>query len=149
LEDKGGGELVDPMAAGVAIGGVVAGGFEYGVGLGGGEALVPEVNGEAGAFRARDIAGCLTGGLGNECSEIVYEAVDALGLSAEISGEVQRIADDDARAAVAPREAKDGALIAAGLRALDGKERLGDAEGAGERDTNAARTDIEAEPGMG
>ena len=74
--------------------------------------------------------------------------MDALGLAAAVSGEVQRIADDDAGAAVAACEAEDGALIAAGLRALDGEQRLRDAERVGERDTDAARADIEAEPGL-
>lgn len=56
LEDEGGGELVNQMAAGMAIGGVVAGGFKRGVDLGGGEALVPEIDGEGRVFRRRGIA---------------------------------------------------------------------------------------------
>jgi hypothetical protein len=72
--------------------------------------------------------------------------MDALGLAAAISGEVQRIADDDAGAVVTACESEDGALIAAGLGALDGEERLRNAERIGERDTDAAGADIEAEP---
>lgn len=75
--------------------------------------------------------------------------MDALGLAAAIAGEMQRIADDDACTAVTPREAEDGALVAARLRALDGEEGLGNAENARECDTDAARADVEAEPGAG
>ena len=57
--------------------------------------------------------------------------VDALGLAAAISGEVQRVPDDDACTTVAAGEAEDRALIAAGLRALDGQQGLGDTEGVG------------------
>ena len=127
LQDEGGGELIDYMATGVAISGVVAGGFEGGVSLGGGEALVPEVNGEAGAVRGRGVFVPLGRGLGDECLEFVDKAMDTLGLATAIAGEVQRIADDDAGAAVTAREAEDGALVATGLAALDGEERLCDA----------------------
>ena len=41
------------------------------------------------------------------------------------------------------------APVAAGLRALDGEEGLGNAEGVRECDTDAARADVEAEPGAG
>lgn len=77
------------------------------------------------------------------------ETVDALGLAAAIAGEMQRIADDDACTAVTSREAENGALVAAGLRALNGEERLGDAENARECDTDAARADVKTEPGVG
>lgn len=64
LEDKGGGELVDDasahVAAGGAIGRVVAGGLERGVDLCGGETLVPEMNGEAGVLPVRGVIGCLS-----------------------------------------------------------------------------------------
>ena len=46
LENDGGGELVDHVAAGIAVRRIVAGGQEGSVGLGGGEALVPEMDGE-------------------------------------------------------------------------------------------------------
>src|SRR6202020_882487 len=44
LQNKGGGELVDFAAGSLAR--VVAGGFEGGMSLGSGKALVPEMNGE-------------------------------------------------------------------------------------------------------
>ena len=72
--------------------------------------------------------------------------MDAFGLVAAIPGEVQRVADDDARATVAAGEAEDRALITAGLRTLDSQEGPGDAESVGERDTDAAGAYVEAEP---
>jgi hypothetical protein len=61
---------------------------------------------------------------------------------------MQRIAHDDAGAAVTPREAEDGTLIASGLRTLDGEQGLRDAERVGERDPDTASPDIETEPGL-
>ena len=109
------------------------------MGLGGGEALVPEMDGEGWVIRR----------FRNEGLQLVDKAMDALGLAAGVSGEVQWVADDDAGAAMAAGEAEDGALVAAGLGALEGEQRLGDAQGIGERDTDAAGTDVEAEPGLG
>ncbi len=147
LQNKGGGELVDFAAGSLAR--VVAGGLEGGVRLGGGEALVPEMNGEAGAVGGSVFRGVfvpLGRRFGDERLEFIDKAMDALGLAAAISGEVQRIADDDAGAVVTACQSEDGALIAAGLGALDSEERLRNAERIGERDTDAAGTDIEAEP---
>jgi hypothetical protein len=144
LQDEGGGELVDFAAGSLAR--VVAGSFESGVCLGGGEALVPEMNGEPGAVCGRGVFALLAGGLGKERLEFIDKAMDALGLAAAISGEVQRIANDNTGAVVTACEPEDGALIAAGLGALDGEQRLRNAEGIGERDTDAAGADIEAEP---
>jgi hypothetical protein len=143
LQDEGGGELVD-LASG-SLAGVLAGGFEGGMSFGGGEALVPEMNGEAGAVGSRVVAP-LGGRFGKERLEFIDKAMDAVGLAAATSGEVERIADDDAGAVVTACEPEDGALIAAGLGALDREQRLRNAEGIGERDTDAAGTDIEAEP---
>ena len=129
LEDEGGGELVDPAPRSVASR-VLAGGIERSVGLGSGEALVPEVDSEGGVFWAGGIAGGVDDSA-MSALELIDEVVDALGLAAAISGEVQRVPDDDACATVAAGEAEDRALIAAGLRALDGQQRLGDTEGVG------------------
>ena len=74
--------------------------------------------------------------------------MDPLSLGAAVSREVEWIADDDTGAAVAARETEDGALVAAGLRALDREQRLRDAEGVGECDTDAARAHIETQPGL-
>jgi hypothetical protein len=103
------------------------------------------MNGEAGAVGRGDF-GPLDERLGKQRLEFIDKAMDAVGLAAAISGEVQRIADDDAGAVVTACEPEDGALIATGLGALDSEERLRNAEGIGERDTDAAGTDIEAEP---
>ena len=62
---------------------------------------------------------------------------------------MQRIADDDACAAVTPCQAEDRALVAAGLRALDGEQGVGKAENVGECNSDAARPDVEAEPRLG
>jgi hypothetical protein len=149
LQDEGGGELVHNARANVmAFAWRVAGGIERSVCLGGGEAFIPEVNGEVGAVRGRDVFASLGRRLGDERFELLNEAVDTLRLAAAVSREMKRIAYDDAGASVAPCEAEDGTLIATGLRALNGEERLRDAECVGERDTDAARADIETEPGL-
>ena len=142
LQNKGGGELVDFAAGSLAR--VVAGGLKSGVRLGGGEALVPEVDGEAGAVRTRGIVACPSGRLRYERFEFVDKTMDAVGLAAAIPGQVQRVADDDAGASVTARETEDGALVAAGLAALNCEEGLRNAECIGERNTDAARADIEA-----
>ena len=85
----------------------------------------------------------------NESFQLVDETMDAAGLAAVVSGEMQRVADDDADAAMAAGKTEDRALIAAGLRALEGEQRLRDAQGVGERDADAAGSDVEAEPGLG
>jgi len=149
LQDEGGGELVDFAAGSLAR--VVAGGFQGGMSLCGGEALVPEMNGEAGAVRGGVFRGIFVSPgwrFGDERLEFIDKAVDAVGLPAAISGEVQRIADDDAGAVVTACEPEDGALITARLSALDGEERLRNAKRIGERDTDSAGADIEAEPGV-
>lgn len=59
---------------------------------------------------------------------------------------MQRVANDDAGAAMTPRQAEDGALVASGLCTLDGEQGLRDAEGVGERNPDAAGAHVEAEP---
>jgi hypothetical protein len=147
LQNKGGGELVDFAAGSLAR--VVAGGLEGSMRLGGGEALVPEMNGEAGAVRGgvfRGVFVLLGRRFGDERLELIDKAMNAVGLAAAISGKVQRIADDDAGAVMTACQSEYGALIAAGLGTLDSEEWLRNAEGIGERDTDAAGADIEAEP---
>jgi hypothetical protein len=138
LQDDGRSELVDPVKADVAVCGIVTGCLESGVGLGGGEALVPEMDRESRTIRRfRD-----------EGFQLIDEAMDALRLPACVPGEVQRVADHDPGTAMPAGEAQDGALVTAWLRALDGKQGLCDAQSVGERDTDAARSNIEAEPGL-
>jgi hypothetical protein len=55
---------------------------------------------------------------------------------------MQWIANDDAGAAMAPREAEDGTLVASGLRTLDGEQGLRDAKCVGERNADPAGADI-------
>jgi hypothetical protein len=160
LEDQGGGELIDFVTPRMGIGGIMTGGLKGGVGFGGGETLVPEVDDKSGGRRGSSRLGPVLAGLGSntwgwrdqgladEFFELVYKVVDTICLAAAISRETQRIADDDAGAAVAAREAEDGALVPAGQRALDGEERLRDAERIRERDSDPAGADIEAEPGL-
>jgi hypothetical protein len=160
LENEGGGELIHLVTPRMGIGGIMTGGLKGGVGFGGGKPLVPEVDDEIcdrGGFSQLGsvLAGFGSGnrgwrdrGFGDECFELVDKAVDAIGLAAAISREVQRIAHDDAGAAVAAREAEDGTLIPAGLCALDGEERLRDAERVGERHSDTAGADIKSKPGL-
>jgi hypothetical protein len=160
LEDEGGSELVDFVTPRVGVGGIMTGSLQGSMRFGGGEALVPKVDDEIcsrGGFSWLGLGlpalgssnrGWLDQGFGDECFELVYKVVDTIGLAAAIPGEVQRIADYDAGAAVAACEAEDGTLVPAGLCALEGEERLRDAERIRERDTDAARADIEAEPGL-
>src|ERR1700744_2595247 len=118
LQDEGGGELVDFAAGSLAR--VVAGGFQGGMSLCGGEALVPEMNGEAGAVRGGVFRGIFVSPgwrFGDERLEFIDKAVDAVGLPAAISGEGERIADDDAGAVVTACEPEDGALSPARLSA--------------------------------
>lgn len=149
LEDKRSGKLVDFVAAGVGIGRIMACGLQGGVGFGGREALVPEVDVEAGPIRNCGTFGCRGRGFGNEGFQLIHKAVDAIGLATAISGQVQRIPDDNADAAVAAREAENGTLVVAGPGALNGEQRLRDAERVRERDTDAARAHIQAEPRLG
>jgi hypothetical protein len=160
LQDEGGGELIDFVTPRMGIGGIMTGGLKGGVGFGGGEALVPEVDseicGRSGFSRLGSVVaglgsstwGWCDQGFGDEFFELLYKVVDAIGLAAAISGEVQRIADDDAGAAVAAREAENGTLVPAGLCALDGEERLRDAERIRERHSDTTGADIKAEPGL-
>ena len=152
MQDEGRGKLVDDSsAARLATRGMVARGFQRGLGFGGGEALIPEVDREADSFRIGAIFAIfvgLDGRLGDQLLQLIHKAMDTLGLKAAVSGEMQRVADDDAGTVVAARQAEDGALVAAGLAARDGEERLRDAEGVGERNPYAACADIEAQPGL-
>ena len=84
----------------------------------------------------------------NQRPEFIHETMDPFGLGAAVPREMERIADDDAGTAVPTRQAKDGALVAARLRALDGEQRLRDPEGVGDRDADPARAHIEAEQRM-
>jgi len=78
------------------------------VGVAGGQALVPEVNGKAG-----------------EIAEFGGEGLCAGGLGAHFTGEVEGIADDDSGDREAPAEARQRAeIFAAVVAALEGQDRL-------------------------
>ena len=137
LEDDSRGGLIADVATGMVIGGIAARGLEGGMHLCGREPLIPEVDRKRGVLRLCD-----------EGFQFSDKAMDARGLGACLSGEAEGIAYDDAGASVASGEAQDRALIAARLCPLDGEQRLRNAERVGERDSDAARADVEAEPGL-
>ncbi len=124
LEDEDGGDLVDDV---LAADGGVAGVVEVAVGLGGGEALVPEVDGE--------------GELG---AEVFGECLGLGGLGALVAGHVEGVADDGLGDVVLAEEAGDGLEVGASAGAVEGEDGLGgEAEGVGEGDADAAVADVE------
>ena len=150
LENERGGELINDVTP---AGGIATGCVQGGVGFRGGETLVPEVNFKGGRGVCRCGIGWIGDGFhgcfvlrGKDYLELVDKGMDALCLAAVATGEMEWIADNDSHAAVAASEAQDGALIATGLRAFEGEQRLRDPEHVGERDADAAGTDVEAKP---
>jgi hypothetical protein len=105
----------------------VAGVVEVAVGLGGGEALVPEMDGD--------------GELG---AEVFGEGLGLGGLRTLVAGHVERVADDGLGDVVLAEDAGDGLEVRAAAGAMQREERLrGEAEGVGERDADAAVADVE------
>ena len=127
LQDEGGGYLVDYAA--VLPAGVACFGEEL-VGFAGGQALVPQVDGEAG-----------------ELSQLIREGLRFGGAGACCAGEMGRVADDDAGDSKPPGEACDGAQVVSGAAAdFDGHNGLGgESEFVGDGDADALRADIESE----
>ena len=131
LQNQRGGDLIDDF--GVVLAGV-ASLVKKGVGFLGGEALVPEVDGQAG-----------------ERAELGGEGLDLLRPRADFAGEMEGQADDDGGDAVAAAEAGDGAegLAGAGARVaveVEGEDGLGgEAELVGDGDADAARADVEGQ----
>jgi hypothetical protein len=98
------------------------------VSFGGGQALVPQMDGE-GEGGAEGFGKCL--GFG--------------GLRAEVAGHVQRIADDDGHAVEFAEEAAEGFEVLFQIPADEGEDRLrGEAELIGDGYTDAAVAKIEA-----
>ncbi len=133
LQDEDGGDLVDDIFAADAFGvgrSGVAEGVKVAVGLGGGEALVPEVDGEA--------------ELG---AEGFGEGLGAGGLGALIAGHVEGVADDGlGDGGVLAEDAGDGLEVVLEAGAVEGEEGLsGVAEFVGEGEADAAVADVEAE----
>ncbi len=105
----------------------MAGVVEVAVGLGGGEALVPEMDGD--------------GELG---AEVFGEGLGLGGLRTLVAGHVERVADDGLGDVVLAEDAGDGLEVRAAAGAMQREERLrGEAEGVGERDADAAVADVE------
>jgi len=108
----------------------VAEGVEMAVGFGGGEALVPKVDGEV-EFGA----------------EGVGEGLGAGGLGALVAGHVEGVADDGfGDGGVLAKDARDGFEVVAEFGAVQGEEGLGGvAELVGEGEADAAIAYVEAE----
>ncbi len=137
FEQEDGGQLIDDVFAvdGLAMAaaggaGVVAGGVEQGVGVEGGEALVEQVVLECGV-------GWLQGG---------GKGSGFGGLRAQGAGGVERVAYDESGDGVLADEAGYGLEVGAVGGAVDREERLGgEVELIGDREADAAVTDIERE----
>jgi hypothetical protein len=127
LEDEGGGDLVDE---GLVVLAGFAGGVEDFVGFAGGEALIPEFDGELG-----------------EVGEFLGKGLDFGGLGAEVAGEVERVADDDADAVETAAETGEGAEIVFRVAlAGEGEDGLGgEAELVRDGDADAFGADVEGE----
>ena len=127
FQDEDGGDLVDDVFAVAAIGGV-AGGVENFMGCSSGEALVPEIDGDA----------------EHRC-EFVRKDLYFFRLWTDVAGHVQRIADDDVGAVVAAEQAAEGLDIGTAVAgAVEGEERLdGVAELIGNGHADAPVADIE------
>lgn len=126
LEDEDGGHAVDGFAA--LLDGEV--GFaEETIGFGGGEALVPKVNGKVEAL-----------------AKVVGEGVDFFGLNAFGTTHAERESNDDFFDVIFADDAVEELEIVFLVFAVEGFESLGgDAERIGDGDADAAGADVEAE----
>jgi hypothetical protein len=108
----------------------MAGLVENLMGFAGGEALVPEVDGEAG-----------------ESAKLSRKCLGLFGLGAEFAGEVDGIAHHDADDVEAARQAGDGAEVFSMIvTAFEGEDWLGgEAELVGDSNADAAVADVEGE----
>ena len=96
------------------------------MGLGGGEALIPQVDGQ------RE-------GLAKNAGE----GLGAEGLGADVSGKVEWVTDDDLRAAEFAKEAAEGSEVLLLILPHEGEDRLRcEAQLIGDGDANAARAEI-------
>jgi hypothetical protein len=129
LQDENGSDLVDDSAM---FGARASRGMQVAMGFGGGKALVPEVDGQAG-FVAQELG----------------ESLSLRGLGTLISGHVEGVADDDLGAAVFADEAGERFEVPLAVGAREGEDGLrGEAERVGDSDANAAVSDVEAyQPG--
>lgn len=126
LQDEDGGDLVDDILS-VARG--PADGIEMAVGLGGAEALIPQVNGQI-EFGAEGVGKFFRG----------------KGARAAVAGEMNRPSHDNFRAGIASQQTPQRAEIVARIGMDEGEQGLGgEAELVGQGDADAPRTVIEAE----
>ena len=126
LEDQDGGDLVDH---GAMFGAGAAGSVEMAVSFGGGEALVPQVNGESKGFAQRFGKGMGLGSLGTD-----------------VAGHIQGIAENDGGAAKFAEDAAQGFEILLDVFADQGQDGLGrEAKLVGDSDANAAVAEVETE----
>ncbi len=126
MQDEDGGDLVDDI---FSVARAAADGVEMAVGLGGTEALIPQVNGQL-KFGA----------------QAVGEFFRREGARASVAGEMNRPSNDNRRAGVASQQAAQRAQIVARIGVDDGEQRLcGQAELIGDGNADAARAVIEAE----
>ncbi len=130
LKDEHGGDLIDDS---IAADGGVADVVEMAMGLGGGEALVPEVHDE-----------------GELCAELFGEGLRLGGLRALVAGHVERVADDGFQHMVFAEDAGDGLHVRAAMGAVEREEGLrGEAERVGEGDADPAVADVEGDDAWG
>lgn len=126
LQNQHGGDLIDDFPVGREG---ASGGVEMAMGFGGGEALVPEVDGE-----------------GKGGAEGFGEGLGLGGEGADIAGEVERMAEDNSGAVVPAEEAAEGAEVLLWVFAAEGEDGLGgQAELVGDSDADAAVAKIEAQ----
>lgn len=126
LQYQHGGYLIDDLAV---SGAGAARGIEVAVGFGGGEALVPEVDGEGEGFTKR-----------------FGKLVGPLGLGADVAGGVEGIAEHDGDAAEPAEEAAERLEVLTKVFADEGENGLGgEAELIGDGDADASGAEIEAE----
>lgn len=126
LQDENGGDLVDDV---FSVARATADGVEMAVSLGGTEAFIPQVNGEL--------------KFGAQC---VGEFLRREGARAAVAGEMNRPANDNFRAGVAPQQTPQRTQVVARIGVDDGEERLGgQAELVRNGDTNPARSMVEPE----
>jgi hypothetical protein len=129
FEDQDGGYLV---YYGAVFYSGTAGGVEVAVGFGGGEPLVPEVNGEGGLV-----------------AEHPGEGLNLVCLGALISRHVEGVADDNFDTRIFADEPVEGFQVLLAIGADEGEDGLGgEAEGIGNGNTDAAVSYVEThDPG--
>jgi hypothetical protein len=126
LQNQHGSHLVDDLPV---AGQGASGGVQVAVGLGGSEALVPEVDGK-----------------GEGSAERLGESVGSGGLGADIAGHIEGIAKDDGGTAVFAQEAAEGFEVQLRIFADQGENGLsGEAELVGDGDADTAGAEIEAQ----